>query len=146
MCSEHLSTRLRISKIIRSSKQRGGLGQSPANLFDLTSHTAKSTQNWEKQAVESELWKQNWGAARLPRCCAAGWGADKARLGCGTSCQQTPPGSAEQLPPAVGSSWPPSHPASTALHRCAPRPRVRLRHLMARSAGGHLVCVTEACW
>lgn len=61
MCSEHLSTRLRISKIIRSSKQRGGLGQSPANLFDLRSHIAKSTRNWEKQAVESELWKQNWG-------------------------------------------------------------------------------------
>lgn len=61
MCSEHLSTRLRISKIIRSSKQRGGLGQSPANLFDLTIHTAKSTWNWEKQAVESELWQQNWG-------------------------------------------------------------------------------------
>lgn len=61
MCSEHLSARLRISKIIRSSKQRGGLGRSPANVFDLTSRIAKSAQSWEKQDMERELWKQIGG-------------------------------------------------------------------------------------
>lgn len=105
MCSEHLSTRLRISKIIRSSKQRGGLGQSPANLFDLTSHIAKSTWNWEKQAVESELWKQNWGLPGF-HSAGTGWGVDKAGWAVAAAASKLPQ-SAEHLPAAVGSSWPP---------------------------------------
>lgn len=49
-----VGTRLRISKIIKSSKRRLGLGQIPLGC-DLT----KPVLSWEKQDMERELWKQN---------------------------------------------------------------------------------------
>lgn len=62
------SARLGISKIIRSSKQRGGLGRSPANLFDFYKahckiYTELGERGYGKGALAAEL-----GDGRLPRC------------------------------------------------------------------------------
>lgn len=64
------SARLGISKIIRSSKQRGGLGEAQPTFSILTSHTAKSTQSWEKEGMEREPWQQSWGMAGFHAACS----------------------------------------------------------------------------
>lgn len=122
VCSEHLSARLRISKIIRSSKQRWGLGQIPANLFDLTSHATKSVLGWEKWDMERELWKQNWGMAGFHAAVFEHGEQLNIWLGWRASCQQKSAVSADRLPTAEGNrtDLQPSCQHSS-LYWCGPR-------------------------
>lgn len=88
-----LGTRLRISKIIKSSKQRAGLGQIPLGC-DLT----KPVPSWEKQDVERELWKQNWGVTGLHA--AVLWDGEQLNIwwDCRARCQYNSTVSAAWLP------------------------------------------------
>lgn len=72
MCSEHLSARLRISKIIRGSKQRGGWLEAPS-LFDLASHMAASAWTWEQRHGKGAL-EAGLVGDRFPHCCITAHG------------------------------------------------------------------------